>query len=102
MDHGRLRSASGEILYHWDVNDKGIHFQYEFRPEPDDPIDMDMEVQFIMPHDQYYKVYEQFELDATTPMENAIQMISDSGRGQDLVDALNGSIEVIDKFVWMS
>ena len=102
MNKGTLRNANGEPLYYWSVNDKGIHFQFEFRPESDDPSDADMEVQFIMPHSEYYKVYEQFEIDATTPMENAIAIISDSGRGDQLVEALNEQIEVEDKFLWMN
>lgn len=101
MPQSVLRSSSGEILYYWFVNDKGIHFQYEFYGKPEDPMPEDLEVQFTMPESEYDKVYEMFGLLDMASIEDALRHISETGRGDELAEALEKDIQVIDKFVWI-
>jgi ATP phosphoribosyltransferase len=55
-----------------------------------------------VPGSEFGKIYELFEIDPSTDIADAIQEISDSGRGLQLWEAFEDTIQVVDKHVWMS
>lgn len=100
MNQQELLNAECEVLYYWDVVEKGVHFEYESFAGSDGG--MDVETQFIMPTSEFHKVYELFDIDVSLDIAEAIHKISNSQRGEQLYDALGIEIEVIDKFVFMN
>ena len=100
MKQQELLNEEYEVLYYWDVVEKGVHFEYESFAGSDGG--MDVETQFIMPTSEFHKVYELFDIDASLDIAEAIHKISNSQRGEQLYDALGIEIEVIDKFVSMN
>ena len=62
----------------------------------------DVEIIFVVPPREYIKIYDKYELDPSIPIETAIALISDLGRGGELSSDLSENIECINKFVWMS
>jgi len=100
MKQQELLGEDYEVLYYWDVVEKGVHFEYESYAGGDG--EMDVETQFIMPTSEFHKVYELFDIDIALDIAEAIHLISDSQRGEELYDALGAEIAVIDKFVFMN
>lgn len=100
MKQQELLNEEYEVLYYWDVVEKGVHFEYESFGGSDGS--MDVETQFIMPTSEFHKVYEMFDVDLSLDIAQAIHQISSSGRGEEFSDALGVEIVVVDKFVWMS
>ena len=88
------------VLYYWDEVEKGVHFEFESYASGDGG--MDVETQFIMPTSEFHKVYELFDIDPSLGISQAINLISESQRGEELADALGTEIGLVDKFVWMS
>jgi hypothetical protein len=62
---------------------------------------MDMEVQFVMPESEYLKMKEMFGIESDVDIEDAINEISGTEFAEELCDALNSTIKVVDRFVWM-
>ena len=102
MKQQELLSADNEVLYFWDITEKGVHFEYESLGTPGSAFSMDSEIQFTMPISEFHKVYEMFSISTSLDIAEAIHAISGSGRGEAFYDALGTEIEVIDKFVWMN
>lgn len=102
MKQQELISADNEVLYFWDITEKGVHFEYESIGRPGSAFSMDSEIQFTMPISEFHKVYEMFDINTSLDIAQAILEISGSGRGEAFYDALGTEIEVIDKFVWMN
>jgi len=100
MKQQELLGEAYEVLYYWDVVEKGVHFEYESYAGSGG--EMDVETQFIMPISEFHKVYELFDIDIALDIAEAIHLISDSQRGEELYDALGTDIAVVDKFVWMN
>jgi hypothetical protein len=99
MKQEELLNKEFEVLYYWDLVEKGVHFEYESYAGTAGG--MDVETQFIMPTSEFHKVYEIFDIDTALDIAQAIHLISSSERGEELYDALGTEIDVIDKFVWM-
>jgi hypothetical protein len=102
MSQRELLDEDGELIYYWDLTDVGLHFEIELYGTPGDAFSMDSEVQFTVPESEFAKIYKMFEIDVSTDIGDAIQEISDSGRGTQLWESLEGAINVVDKNVWMS
>lgn len=102
MKQQELLSVDNEVLYFWDITEKGVHFEYESAGRPGSAFSMDSEIQFTMPISEFHKVYAMFGIDTSLDIAQAIHEISNSGRGEAFYDALGTEIEVIDKFVWMN
>jgi len=100
MTQQELLGEDYGVLYYWDVVEKGVHFEYESYAGADGG--MDVETQFIMPVSEFHKVYQLFDIDASLDIAEAIQLISDSQRGEELYDALGTEIGLVDKFVFMN
>jgi hypothetical protein len=103
LDDMKQQELLGEdygVLYYWDVVEKGVHFEFESYAGDDGG--MDVETQFIMPTSEFHKVYELFDIDTSLDIAEAIQLISDSQRGEELYDALGTEIGLVDKFVFMN
>jgi hypothetical protein len=102
MKQNELLSEEGEVLYYWDVTDKGVHFEFESSGVPGTAFSMDMEVQFVMPESEYLKMKEMFGLDPDLEIGAALDEISGTEFAEELCDDLNSTIKVVDKFVWMN
>jgi hypothetical protein len=63
---------------------------------------MDMEVQFVLPESEYQTVKEMFGIAADVDIEDAINEISGTEFAEELCDAFNSTIKVIDRHVWMN
>jgi hypothetical protein len=100
MTQQELLNEEYEVLYYWDVVEKGVHFEFESYAGDDGG--MDVETQFIMPTSEFHKVYQLFDIDTSLDIAEAIQLISDSQRGEELYDALGTEIGLVDKFVFMN
>ena len=100
MTQQELLNEEYEVLYYWDVVEKGVHFEYESYAGADGG--MDVETQFIMPVSEFPKVYELFDIDIALDISEAIHLISDSQRGEELYDALGTEIGLVDNFVFMN
>lgn len=97
-----LLDDEGKVIYYWDVTDKGVHFEMETHGIAGLDFDMSTEVQFTVPGSEFGKIYELFEIDPSTDIADAIQEISNSGRGLQLWEAFEDTIQVVDKHVWLS
>lgn len=102
MSQRELLDHEGNLLYYWDVTDGGVHFEIETFATPGSQFSTDSEVQFTVPESEFPKIYAMFKIDPATDIGDAIQEISDSGQGLDLSEAFEDSIEVRNKFVWIS
>lgn len=102
MSQRELLDDEGEVIYYWDVADVGVHFEIEIFGDPGSEFSMDSELQFTVPKSEFPKIYAMFEIDPVNEIDDAIQEISDSGRGLELSQAFEDSIQVMDKFVWMN
>jgi hypothetical protein len=63
---------------------------------------MDMEVQFVLPESEYPVLKEMFGITADVDIEDAINEISGTEFAEELCDAFNSTIKVIDRHVWMN
>ena len=97
-----LLSEEGMELYYWDVSEKGVHFEFESSGTPGTAFSMDMEVQFVMPESEYSVMKEMFGIEADLEIEDAINQISGTEFAEEFCDALNSTIKVVDRFVWMN
>jgi hypothetical protein len=102
VKQNELLNEAGEVLYYWDVTDKGVHFEFESSGIPGTAFSMDMEVQFVMPESEYLKMKEMFGIESDVDIEDAINEISGTEFAEELCDALNSTITVVDRFVWMN
>jgi len=95
-----IRDASGVPIYYWHVIASGIRFEFEYFAEPNTIFDEDLEVKFTMPASEFTKIYKKFGIDPKVPMPELIQYLSDTGKGEELVEELLGNIEQTDRFSW--
>ena len=102
MTQNAIWDSEGNVLYYWHDHDKGIHFQIEYFADPANSIENDTEVQFILPKSEFIKVYEKFEIDTALDIHQALNAISASGRGEEFCEAIDVSIQVVDRFVWVN
>ncbi len=102
VKQNELLSEDGEVLYYWDVTEKGIHFEFESSGVPGSAFSMDMEVQFVMPESEYPTMKAMFGIEADVDIEDALNEISGTEFAEEFCDALNSTIKVVDKFVWMN
>ena len=100
MAHKELTDASGTVLYFYQPVAEGIQFEVEFETPGNN--DGDVEIIFVIPPREYFKIYEKYELDSSIPIENAIARISDLGRGAELATDLSENIERINQFSWVT
>ena len=100
MSESVLRNAEGDPIYYWRTVENGIEFQFEyyerFKGEGD------FESIFTIPHSEYHKIYTKYEIDPSVPIEDAITLISDSGRGAEFKQDLLTVFEWVDSFSWLS
>lgn len=97
-----LLSEEGMELYYWDVTEKGVHFEFESSGTPGTAFSMDMEVQFVMPESEYSVMKAMFGIAADVEIEDAINQLSGTEFADELCDAFNSTIKVVDRFVWMN
>jgi hypothetical protein len=102
VKQNELLSEDGEVLYYWDVTEKGIHFEFESSGVPGTAFSMDMEVQLVMPESEFPTMKAMFGIAADVDIEDALNEISGTGFAEEFYDALNSTIKVVDKFVWMN
>jgi hypothetical protein len=102
MKQNVLVNEEGMELYYWDVSEKGVHFEFESSGVPGTAFSMDMEVQFVLPESEYQTVKEMFGIAADVDIEDAINKISGTEFAEELCDAFNSTIKVIDRHVWMN
>jgi len=102
MKQNVLLNEEGLELYYWDVSEKGVHFEFESSGVPGTAFSMDMEVQFVLPESEYSVVKEMFGIAADVDIEDAINEISGTEFAEELCDAFNSTIKVIDRHVWMN
>jgi hypothetical protein len=102
VKQNELLNEEGEVLYYWDVTEKGVHFEFESSGVPGTAFSMDMEVQFVMPESEYLKMKEMLGIAPDVDIEDAINEISGTESAEELCDALNSTIAVVDRFVWMN
>lgn len=102
MRKDALRMKSGRVLYYWTIEDDGVHFTYETRASDDSPLAMDVETKFTMPTSDYQRLYAEFGIEPSVSIREALEEITNSGRGRKLDDAFGNSIAIVDKFVWMN
>ncbi len=102
VKQNELLNEEGEVLYYWDITEKGIHFEFESSGVPGTAFSMDMEIQFVMPESEFPKINEMFGIAADIEIEDAINEISGTEFAEELCDAFNSSIKVVDRFVWMN
>lgn len=102
MKQNVLLSEEGLELYYWDVSEKGIHFEFESSGVPGTAFSMDMEVQFVVPESEFLNLKQLFGIAVDVDIEDAINEISGTERAEELCDAFNSTIKVVDRFVWMN
>jgi hypothetical protein len=102
MKQNVLVNEEGLELYYWNVSVKGVHFEFESSGVPGTAFSMDMEVQFVLPESEYQTVKEMFGIAADVAIEDAINKISGTEFAEELCDAFNSTIKVIDRHVWMN
>ena len=102
VKQNELLSEDGEVLYYWDATDKGVHFEFESSGVPGTAFSMDMEVQLVMPESEYSTMKAMFGIEADVDIEDAINEISGTEFAEEFCDALNSTIKVVDRFVWMN
>ncbi len=102
VKQNELLNAEGEVLYYWDITEKGVHFEFESSGVPGTAFSMDMEIQFVLPESEFPKINEMFGIAADVEIEDAINEISGTEFAEELCDAFNSSIKVVDRFVWMN
>jgi hypothetical protein len=102
VKQNELLNEEGAVLYYWDVTEKGVHFEFESSGVPGTAFSMDMEVQFVMPESEYLKMKEMFGIEADVDIEDAINEISGTEFAEKLCDALNSTITVVDRNVWIN
>jgi hypothetical protein len=95
-----IRDAAGVPIYYWQVIDSGIRFNFEYFAEPDTIFNEDLEVIFTMPTSEFIKIYKKFGIDLKVPMPELIQYLSDTGKGEELVEELVENIKQTDRFTW--
>jgi hypothetical protein len=95
-----IRDANGVPIYYWREIASGIHFEFEYFAELDTTFTEDLEVKFTMPTGEFSKIYKKFGVDLKVPMPELIQYLSDTGKGEELVDELLENIEQTDRFSW--
>jgi hypothetical protein len=102
VKQNELLNEEGEVLYYWDITEKGVHFEFESSGVPGTAFSMDMEIQFVMPESEFPKINVMFGIAADVEIEDAINEISGTEFAEELCDAFNSSIKVVDRFVWMN
>jgi hypothetical protein len=102
MKQNVLLSEEGIELYYWDVSERGIHFEFESSGVPGTAFSMDMEVQFVVPESEFLNLKQLFGIAADVDIEDAINEISGTERAEELCDAFNSTIKVVDRSVWMN
>lgn len=100
MSKKELRDATGEVLYYFQPVAEGLQFEVEFETPGNN--DGDVEIIFVIPPREYIKIYDKYEIDPSFPIEHAIAMISDLGRGAELAHDLSSELERINEFSWIS
>jgi hypothetical protein len=100
MSHAKLTDAHGNTLYFYQPVAEGIQFEVEFETPGNN--EGDVEIIFVVPPREYIKIYDKYELDPSIPIERAIALISDLGRGAELATDLAENIERINQFSWIS
>jgi hypothetical protein len=95
-----IRDANGVPIYYWREIASGINFEFEYFAELDTTFTEDLEVKFTMPTSEFIKIYKRFGIDLKVPMPELIQYLSDTGKGEELVDELLENIEQTDRFSW--
>lgn len=84
------------------MTDAGVHFEFESSGVPGTAFSMDMEIQFVVPESEYGNLKELFDIADDVDIEDAIEQLSGSERAEEFCDALNTTIKVVDRLVWMS
>ena len=102
MKQNVLLSEEGMELYYWDVTEKGVHFEFESSGVPGTAFSMDMEVQFVMPESEYPVMRAMFGISEDVEIEDALEEISGTEFAEELCDAFNSTIKVVDRHVWMN
>ena len=100
MAHKELVDSHGMVMYFYQPVAEGIQFEIEFDTPGNAP--GDVEIIFTVPPREYVKIYEKYEIDSSLPIEIAIALISDQGRGGELAEDLRSHIERINEFSWVS
>lgn len=100
MSHKELTDAHGKVLYFYQPVAEGMQFEIEFETPGNDS--GDVEVIFVVPLSEYPKIYSRYEIDTDLPIETAIALISDLGRGEEFHDDLLHYFERINQFSWVS
>ena len=100
MAHKELVDAHGKVMYFYQPVAEGIQFEIEFETPGNN--EGDVEIIFVVPPREYVKIYDKYEIDSSIPIEVAIALISDLGRGGELADDLHDKIERINQFSWVS
>jgi hypothetical protein len=102
VKQNELLNEEGEVLYYWDVTENGVLFEFESSGVPGTAFSMDVEVQFVMPESEYLKVKEMFRIAADVEIEDVLEQVSGTEFAEEFRDALNSTIKVVDRFVWMN
>ena len=97
----QLKGANGKSNYAW-IENGVLKMQWE-----DYGVDalggMDIECTFTIPDSELPGIYERYAIDPSVPILEAFSIISDSGRGSQLIgETIDGTIAVTETSYWQS
>ncbi len=96
----KVRGADGKPVRYASLAGQNLKLQFEYYARHDNEGDYEV-IQTVAP-EEFAAIANKFGLDPTIDILAIVQQISDTGRGEELVDALNSKEIKCEIFTWSS
>jgi len=96
----KVRGADGKPVRYASLDGQNLKLQFEYYARHENEGDYEV-IQTVAP-EEFAAFANKFGLDPTSDILTIVQQISDAGRGEELVDALNSKEIKCEIFTWLS
>jgi hypothetical protein len=96
----KVRGADGKPVRYASLDGQNLKLQFEYYARHDNEGDYEV-IQTVAP-EEFAAIANKFGLDPTSDILAIVQQISDAGRGEEFVDALNSKEIKCEIFTWSS